>query len=309
VKVSIVIPVYNQTEAYLVAALRSAIYQTVQCEIVVVDDGSDTPILPIVERTMKQAEYTNYRHRRQNNKGVAGALNAAIEVASGEVIQWLPSDDLFMRDKTERQMAKLDSGPVVYCGYEEGIPKPQNTYLAAAYPTQEKFFDQLKKHCFINAACVMWRREVFDDIGGFNPDIIHAQDYEFLLRCAENWNFGVVAEALVRRRVHAGQMINTLNSPEEAAKKKRDMKYLQERYGAIGNVWTPEGVTNAEQEGEADQRGGQVDQGGNPGDIPPSEEDVPPSSTDQRDDQPEIDAEALESTDDERVEASTTGEG
>ncbi|MBU2249618.1 MAG: glycosyltransferase, partial [Gammaproteobacteria bacterium] len=212
------------------------------CQIVVIDDGSDEPIKDIVEATCLRCHHRGWKFCRQENEGVAGALNMGIEISDGDYIQWLPSDDLFMADKTARQLEAIDNHRVCYTGYELGIPKPQATYLAAQYPTQEVFFNQLKQHCFINAATVMWSRSVFEDIGVFDPRIIHAQDYEFLLRCASKWNFQVVAEPMVRRRVHAGQMINTLRDEVEAEKKRQDMRYLRDTYGAVGGVWTPEGT-------------------------------------------------------------------
>lgn len=246
---SIVIPTYNQALPYLEAAIRSAVLQFVDDkpgEVIVVDDGSAIPVegqLEAVQRDLgRVAAINELCLLRQDNGGVAAALNAGVKAARGEYIQWLSSDDLFRLNKSVRQVKAMKDADakVCYCAWEEGVPQPKATWPAAQYPSQEALFAVFKQHCFINACCVMWHRSVFDEVGFFNPDIRHCQDYEFLLRCAEKWNYLAVNEPFVRRRIHAGQMLNTLVKPEEAESKRRDMAYLHERYGATAQVWVPE---------------------------------------------------------------------
>ena len=130
-------------------------------------------------------------------------------------------------------------GIVSYSAYEEGVPITATTWPAAQYPTQEKFFPELLKHCFVNAATVMFNRDIIEMIGLFNTDMVHCQDYEYLLRMAEHVNFHAINLPLVRRRVHEGQMLQTLKDPKEREKKERDMQYIKNRYGATGHVWLP----------------------------------------------------------------------
>ena len=243
--VTIIIPTFNQNEHYLRAALLSAKHQTYPCEIVIVDDGSDPSQEDIVADVMEGYSHSvgvSCKYVYQENRGVAGALNRGIEESTGSFIQWLPSDDLFSTKKTDKQLKYMIGGDysVSYCSYEEGIPITANTWPAAQYPDKDKFFDSLKTHCFVNAATVMFRRSLVDECGMFNEDMVHAQDYEFLLRLAERYNFGALNEPLVRRRVHEGQMLRTLKNPEEKDKKQKDMDYIKERYGAEGHVWIPD---------------------------------------------------------------------
>ena len=241
---TIIIPTFNQDISYLRAALLSARHQTLKCEIVIIDDGShpnqeDTCGEIMTGYTQEMGVPCKYVY--QENRGVAGALNRGLEESSGVFVQWLPSDDLFHVHKTIIQMhtMKANNAMVSYTAYQEGIPITANTWPAAQYPDKEQFFDALRQHCFVNAATVMFDRGVLDEIGGFNEDMVHAQDYEFLLRLAEKWNFEAVNEPMVRRRVHEGQMLRTLKDPAEAAKKKADMEYIADRYGANGHVWLP----------------------------------------------------------------------
>jgi teichuronic acid biosynthesis glycosyltransferase TuaG len=243
--VTIIIPTFNQNEQYLRAALLSAKHQTYPCEIVIIDDGS-TPSQEGSVAEVMEGYSENFgvpcKYVYQENKGVAGALNRGLEESTGDFIQWLPSDDLFSTKKTDQQlkyMLGMDYS-VSYCSYEEGIPITANTWPAAQYATQSDFFNALKQHCFVNAATVMFRRSVIEECGVFNEDMVHAQDYEFLLRVAERYNFAALNVPLVRRRVHEGQMLRTLKDPAERDKKQRDMEYIKDKYGAGGHVWLPD---------------------------------------------------------------------
>ena len=245
--VSILIPTYNQTPDYLAAAVSSALWQTHPCQIIVVDDGSEPRQEEIIKRELHRKYGPFYdndtvQYVWQENRGVAGALNRALELATGDYIQWLPSDDVYTQARTELMLKHLlrEEAVIGYSAWEDGLPGATTTWPAPCYPTQMEFFEALKRHCFVNAATVMWHRLVFQEVGIFDTNMVHAQDYEFLLRCAEKHNFLGVNEPLVRRRRHEKQMLNTLREPQEAEKKRRDMEYIRQRYGASGNVWLPE---------------------------------------------------------------------
>ncbi len=239
--VSVLVPTYNQQSAYLRAALLSAKMQTHPCQIVVVDDGSEPHSHAIFREVVGKEDWHTWHWKP--NGGVASALNKALELSTGDYVTWLPSDDLFKPEKTAIQLAAMlaADAAVSYCAYEEGIPMAQNTWPAAQYPTREKLFAMLCQHSFINAATVMWRRDVFEAVGVFDEreELSHTQDTEFILRCAEKFDFLAVNEPLVRRRIHSGQMMNTLKAEEQIAIKRRGIDYMNQRYGASLKVWVP----------------------------------------------------------------------
>ena len=241
-KSSILIPTYNQKPEYLVAAVRSAMNQTADSfEVIVIDDGSEPPSDLVLGNHFSGDEPNPLFVYAQDNGGVASALNAGLAQARGDYIHWLSSDDLFHRDKVRIQVERMEeSGDVVsYCGYEDGIPVAQNIYPAAQYPTKEKLLSHLQKHSFINACTVCWHRSVFEKTGGWKEELIHAQDVEMIIHCAFFWNFLAVNSPLVRRRIHPGQMLNTLMDDEEFEKKKKDIQYMKEQYGVEFEAWRP----------------------------------------------------------------------
>ena len=239
---SIIIPVYDQHPSYLRAAILSAREQTAPCEIIVVDDGSNPPCHSIVGDIPTDKDHPIIYVQKENG-GVASALNKGLEYANGEYIQWLSSDDLFRAKKTQMQsdLLKANNELICYCAYEDGVPVIQNLWPAAQYPSHKSFYDALRQHCFVNACSVMWHKSVFDEVGGFNEDMRHAQDLEFLLRCAARWNFVALNEPLLRRRIHLGQMLNTLVEEEEKQSKQRDLDYINKTYSASIKLWVPNG--------------------------------------------------------------------
>lgn len=90
-KVSIIIPVYN-VEKYLEKCLDSAVRQTLKdVEIICINDGSIDSSEEILNNYKKN--YSNIKVVKQENKGVSGARNCGLNIAKGEYIYFLDSDD------------------------------------------------------------------------------------------------------------------------------------------------------------------------------------------------------------------------
>jgi glycosyltransferase involved in cell wall biosynthesis len=104
-KVSVIIPAYNAA-GFLPEAVSHALTQThPPQEVIVIDDGS-TDSTPMV-----CAGLTGIRYVRQENRGEAGARNAALAIATGDFIALLDADDVCAPQRLERQVAALRSQP------------------------------------------------------------------------------------------------------------------------------------------------------------------------------------------------------
>src|SRR5215211_4851514 len=106
--VSVVVPIYNRS-SYVRAALDSLRAQTyVHWEAIVVDDGSTDGSGEVVRDLA--AEDERICPYRQENRGAAEARNAGVERAKGEFIAFLDSDDAWLPEKLERQLAAWREG-------------------------------------------------------------------------------------------------------------------------------------------------------------------------------------------------------
>src|ERR1700678_803249 len=104
--ISVIIPTYNRADL-IGQALESALAQTHPAdEIIVVDDGSTDDTERVVAQYAGQVRYM-----RQVNAGPSAARNRGIQAASGDFIALLDSDDLWVKDRLERQLAALTLHP------------------------------------------------------------------------------------------------------------------------------------------------------------------------------------------------------
>lgn len=95
-KVSIIIPIYN-VEKYLPRCIKSVLEQTYkELEIILVDDGTKDNSGVMCDEYAKQDERIHVIHKK--NGGLSSARNAGIEVATGDAIFFLDSDDYIPHD-------------------------------------------------------------------------------------------------------------------------------------------------------------------------------------------------------------------
>lgn len=100
-KVSVIVPVYNG-EKYIEKCLHSLINQTLKdIEIIVIDDGSKDNTNKILQKYKDKIKII-----KQKNSGVATARNKGLEIATGEYIYFVDSDDWIEKDTLEKLYSK-----------------------------------------------------------------------------------------------------------------------------------------------------------------------------------------------------------
>lgn len=112
--VSVITPVYN-AEKYLDRTLGSIFDQTYKSiEIVLVDDQSKDNSASIIKQYQKTHPEIVY-YLQPENKGAGYARNKALELAKGQYVAFLDSDDLWKPDKTKKQIELLNSKNGAFC--------------------------------------------------------------------------------------------------------------------------------------------------------------------------------------------------
>ena len=146
VLVSVVLPAYNH-EAYIAQAIDSALAQSVDLELIVIDDGSRDRTAGII------AAYDDPRIRfvRQANAGSHATINRGISMARGRYVAILNSDDRFHPGRLARlvALARSRTGPTFAV---TGI----RLIDAAGQPITDPEHPWLRMHAQIRDA---WRRE------------------------------------------------------------------------------------------------------------------------------------------------------
>ncbi len=135
IKTSVIIPMYN-IEDYIGETLESVFRQTQkEIEIIVVDDGSTDGSLEIVKNYQK--EHNNLIIVCQENKKLGAARNAGMDIAKGECIYFLDSDDLIEKNTLEVLYDKVKNNNLDFVTFDaaifEGTAKDEENY---------KFYDR-----------------------------------------------------------------------------------------------------------------------------------------------------------------------
>lgn len=118
-KISVIIPVFNSSLC-LDHCLSTVINQTLEdIEIILIDDGSTDDSLNIIKDYAKK--YNNIKYTSKRNEGQAIARNIGIQMASGEFITFIDSDDYVELNMLEElyNIAKLEKSDIVVCDYVE----------------------------------------------------------------------------------------------------------------------------------------------------------------------------------------------
>jgi glycosyltransferase involved in cell wall biosynthesis len=205
--VSVVIPTYNHV-GFLPSALQSVCGQTFPAqEVIVVDDGSTDDTGEVL-----RAWEGRIRIIRQPNRGVAAARNAGASMASADLLAFLDADDVWLPTKIEKQVAHLCRDPelgLVHCGVEEmdaegGFLRRRLDGMDGWVSGEMLFFGRGVILGGGSAAVVP--RAIFEAVGGFDERLSTSADWDLYYRIAERCRVGFVPEALVRYRVHGGNM-------------------------------------------------------------------------------------------------------
>ena len=193
--VSCIIPVMNG-ERYIGEAIASILAQTHSAvEVIVVDDGSVDGT-----RAAVYLAYPNVIYEYQPNAGPGVARNRGVELARGEYVALLDSDDRWLPEKLELQLATLASRAdlavvlaKVRMFWEEGLEHEANAYQTDGNIEATGFA----------GSTMLARREVFTRVGPFRGDIPHSCTVEWFdrLRCL-GLNVDAVSQVLVERRMH-----------------------------------------------------------------------------------------------------------
>ena len=208
---SAVIACYNG-EAYLPEALESICSQTRAVrEVIVVDDGSNHPIEP-------PADWRGppLRIIRTENRGVAAARNLGVLSATGKFIALLDADDAWAPTKIETQEEALSADPASVAVFTQRTEKPGWTPCPPlTYPSpdvsDDEFWRRLWTENFVKLSSIMFRRDVFLSVGGFDERLPPCEDWEMWFRLLRAGHFIQVPLPLCYRRIHSHQLTKNLD--------------------------------------------------------------------------------------------------
>lgn len=214
-KVSAIIPAYNRAD-FLPRSIESVLNQSLSdLELIVVDDGSTDNTKAVVEEFARKDNRVKY-FWQPNFGGPAGPRNTGIKHASGKYVAFLDSDDEWLATKLEEQVRLFENSQantgLVACDY---LLEAGSTPVAYKLPQFERsgIFEELLKHDFIGTATVvMIKKEVLEDVGGFDESLECGEDTDLWLRIAEKYGFAHVTNLLALYHVHGNNTLLRFNA-------------------------------------------------------------------------------------------------
>jgi glycosyltransferase involved in cell wall biosynthesis len=205
-KVTVIIPTFNRV-SFIESALTSVVQQSYDdIEIVVIDDGSTDDTGVIVEKIReKTSRPVHYRYTR--NKGCASARNLGLEMSTGAAIAFLDSDDQWLPDacmSLAEKMLKSGKDFVYSPSVEVYETRPEQINFPVAADRPEHFAIEHFKQTNARNGSVLFRRHVFDRVGGFDVALRHNEDSDFLQRVAVEFEAAYSEVPTVRVFHHGG---------------------------------------------------------------------------------------------------------
>jgi len=193
--VSVIIPTYNRLD-FLTGTITSVLKQTYKnIELIVVDDGSTDTTSKEIPKRFPSVIYVKQPHR-----GVSAARNLGIQLAKGNYIAFLDSDDLWLPKKLEREVSCLTANPgypVCYTneiwirkGIRVNPKKRHKKYGGWIYP-------YCLPLCIISPSSVILRREIFEMAGRFDESLPACEDYDLWLRVTARFPVYLIDDPLI----------------------------------------------------------------------------------------------------------------
>lgn len=205
--ISVILPVHNG-EKFLRQAILSVQEQSYNnWELIIINDGSTDSSGKIIEEFSQADNRIKSFHTEKS--GVAKSLNYGLSLTKGEFIARIDSDDIWLPQKLEYQLGRFQNIPALFLlGAsvllidENRDPLPvqkgfNNRRLLNYQEIKKKF---LRNNLFCHSS-VMFRKEMLNIIGHYNPQFKNSEDYEYWIRAVKKVNCEISDEVLVYYRV------------------------------------------------------------------------------------------------------------
>jgi glycosyltransferase involved in cell wall biosynthesis len=201
--VSVVIPTYNRAEL-LAEAIETVLQQSYRhFEIIVVDDESS-------DNTAEVAKRYPVRYIFQKNQGVSAARNTGILASKGEFVVLLDSDDRLFPGALERGLRALAKHPecMLATGDFSFMSEDGKWMRPSRKPIVEgDYYTNLLRSNYIEMpATCLFRRELFNRVGLFNPSLKGGEDYDLYLRVVREFPIICHSAVVAEYRSHADSL-------------------------------------------------------------------------------------------------------
>jgi glycosyltransferase involved in cell wall biosynthesis len=203
-KITIITPTLNQAD-FINETIQSVLNQGYpNIEYIIVDGGSTDGTKEILESYDGRIRWISEKDRGQSD-----AINKGLRMASGQVIAFLNSDDLYEPGALLDVGAFFAKNPDAFwlTGWCRVID-PQGVEIRKLITLYKKFWLLLHRYeilivmDYISQPATFWRKEVIEKVGVFNENLHYAMDYDYFLRVGKYFKLWVRPRYLASYRIH-----------------------------------------------------------------------------------------------------------
>jgi glycosyltransferase involved in cell wall biosynthesis len=197
--VSIIIPSFQQGR-FIEETIRSILLQGYpRIEIIVIDGGSKDNTIDVLR---KYSKWISYWVSEPDN-GQSDALNKGLLRATGDVLGWQNSDDIYLPNAFINLI-----GPLI--GEEKYSLSFGNLFMIDEFGNyiREQKYTKFSKKCLIfeglniSNQSAIWRKSLQEEVGFFEKNLTYEMDLDFFLRAAEVGNFKFINKTTACMRIH-----------------------------------------------------------------------------------------------------------
>jgi glycosyltransferase involved in cell wall biosynthesis len=181
VRLSFVIPTRNQGR-FIAQCIDGCLAQGIaDSEVLVVDGASTDDTRDVLARYGDRIRWLS-----EPDRGQSDALNKGVRLARGELIAWINSDDYYAGDRAiARLLAELDRDPRLDVVYGDGVRVDVRGEAIGPYkgrPIANVAQIVIHPASFVLQPSVVFRRQLFLDVGGVDESLHFTMDYELWIR-------------------------------------------------------------------------------------------------------------------------------
>lgn len=241
-RISVISPIYNTDPLLLEDMVRSVNDQVYgDWELCIADDASSSSE---TREALERLAKTDARIKlitMPANAGISGATNAAVAIATGEVIAFLDHDDLLTPDclgEIALYYAHNPDADIVYSD-DDKISEEGVRYAPQFKPDWSPVL--LLSYMYMGHIFTV-RRELYEDLGGFRSEFDGSQDYDFALRASEKArHVGHIPRILYHWRASAGSTAHSGDAKPQAFQAGLNaVKAALERRGILAEASHPD---------------------------------------------------------------------
>jgi len=208
--VSVVIPVYKESNSYLKKSIESILNQTYRnLEIILIDDSGERGRVYNRLKSFSKKDKRVKLIKNKVNLGITRGLNKAIGQARGEFIARMDADDISEKFRIEKLMnLMLKKKDLMLAGSEAVLIDEDGKRIGLR--KRNCSHEDIRRKIFLNNQfihpSVILRKSILKKVGNYSGDYPDAEDYELFLRIAATNLCENIPEPLLRYRVHGNQI-------------------------------------------------------------------------------------------------------